>query len=245
MKDILYVLGSGSKYNDLEIKYSLMTVQRFVKNVRRIYVIGDLPRRPVDVDFQYIGAKDVGKDKSTCVRAKLVQFAKHETALNDFILMNDDFFFCREVDADAITPTASGTLEEHIASRADKSSRYHMALVNTARTLKAMKLTTRSFETHVPMLMQRDRFLDLVGRVKWDLSPSPLFRSLYGNTFDVEAGRLSDLKISEPVDEKEIRRRIGNRAVFSIGDGSLTSGGKMVKFLHHITHSEEYTPRGL
>lgn len=243
MKDFVYILGSGSKYNDLEIKYSLMSVQRFVRNVRRIYVVGDIPRRPVDVDFAHLRADDLSDNKSANARNKLLKFAKHETALNDFVLMNDDFFFCREVDADAIKPTASGTLQMHIESREGQASNYYKALVNTDAALKALKYPTRDFETHVPMPMERDKFVHLVKNVDWSKRPCPLFRSMYGNMFGIAAERLMDLKIQEPLPEDEIRRRIGNRAFFSIGDGALAPRGDMVKFLHHITTSKQYDPK--
>lgn len=243
MKDILYILGSGSKYNDLEIVYSLKSVARYVRNYRRIYIVGELPRRAVDVEFSHIAADDVSGDKSANARNKVLRFCRQDTATNDFILMNDDFYFCREVDADAITPTASGTLEMHIAQREGQASRYYEALKQTERSLKLLEKPTRDFETHVPMPMNRAKFVEMVQAVDWKPSPCPLFRSMYGNWHGIEAERLMDLKINEPLSEEDIKKRIGDRAVFSIGDNALDSGS-MVKFLHHITH-ERTNPNDL
>jgi len=245
VKDFVYILGDGSRNEDFEIKYSLMSVARFVSNVRRIYVVGDIPRRTSDVEFSHLQAQDLTGDKSANVRAKLQKFCSHKSALNDFVLMNDDFFFCRPVDADKITPTASGTLEMHIASRAGQNTRYSGALKQTLETLREMGYKTRDYETHVPLPMSRDRFLRLIENVDWSVSPCPLFRSMYGNLFDLPAERLSDLKLSEPLTEAEIKRRIGDRAFFSIGDGALSAGSEMNKFLHHICTSKSYNPTTL
>ena len=43
MIDFLYVLGSGSEYNNLELRLSLRSIDKYAHNLGRVFIVGEKP----------------------------------------------------------------------------------------------------------------------------------------------------------------------------------------------------------
>lgn len=88
--DALYVLGSGSKANNLELECSIALLKKHCLDLKNIYVVGDDP--VFDGDYQHLQAHDGYKFAWQNVYGK-IKLAIEKLPLSDkFILMNDDFF---------------------------------------------------------------------------------------------------------------------------------------------------------
>lgn len=138
--DILYVIGTGSKNDNLELRYSLRSVSKFCKNVGRVVISGDIP------DF-------VGGVAETVPCHDIEVFGKHWNMLHKitegirrgnltkpFLFSCDDHFFTKPVD---LTQWKQRIRDEHIYTQAEWESKhnrpcgkYQRAIVATGKLLR-------------------------------------------------------------------------------------------------------------
>lgn len=234
MIDLVYVLGTGSRWQDHEIGNSMRSVRKFVSNVRRIVVVGELPQTPTRVPFSYIPALDSHANKQHNVRDKLLRAANESAVSQRFMLMNDDFFFLKPMDAAAFPTYRMGLLADHIKWRMECPNTYLHALQWTRDQLEASGLPTVDFEVHCPILYDKDKLKEVIDYFDWEGMKKPLLRSLYGNFLKLDGTLVSDCKIEEPLKRAEILRRLGDRNFFSIGDGGLQAGGDLKELLKEM-----------
>lgn len=91
--DIVYILGTGSIFNNEELRYSLRSVQMFIKGVRNVFVVGEDPGFLSD-NVIYIPAKDIYpcdlKNKDRNLWHKLEIACRHPLISEDFLFSADD-----------------------------------------------------------------------------------------------------------------------------------------------------------
>lgn len=174
--DIVYMVKDAI-YNE-ELKYSMRSVDaNFPHN--KVWFIGGRPMH-IRPDKQII-VNQKGKTKWDKVRAMLELVGKNNSITEDFILFNDDFFVMRPMMA---MPTfVCGTLEQ-LCRRIErknggKPTQYTLKLEDTIKTLERDGLPTHNFELHVPMVLNRKKLLQIIGKYP-DAKGT---RSLYGNTY--------------------------------------------------------------
>lgn len=223
--DVVYVLGSGSKWNDHELKYSLRSVFRHLKNFRRVAVAGDLPRCMLPAGVFFLPMRDTTSNKQVNVQEKLRKLCEVPQIGEDILLMNDDFFFLRDVDANSIPLYRQGTIAEHLEWRSEVKSTYSRALEITNAVLRDGGFPTLDFEVHVPIPLNKEK---LRGALQ-EIAPGALLRSTYANRNREPGVLLSDCKLDSPLTYEEIERRTAERDFFSLGDGGINTD--MKKFL--------------
>ena len=103
--DILYLVGKGSKCNDWELRFSLRSIEKYCKNVGRVFVVGYCPswlsdevikiEKPILPSF---GNNDKNKN---IYRDLLYAVENSDIGVNDngeFLISMDDHFYCHETD---------------------------------------------------------------------------------------------------------------------------------------------------
>lgn len=103
--DILYLIGKGSQCNDWELRFSLRSIEKYCKNVGRIFVVGHCPnwlsdevikiKKPILPSF---GNNDKNKN---IYRDLLYAVENSDIGVNDngeFLISMDDHFYCCETD---------------------------------------------------------------------------------------------------------------------------------------------------
>lgn len=234
MIDCVYILGSGSKHLDIEFFYSLKGVKKFLRNVRRVHVIGDSPQcacygSPA-IPFNHVPHPDRHPDKQKNARDKLKRACETADITERFLLMNDDFYFTQEVDAESVPYYREGTLGDQIEWRRSNKSNYYKALCATEEVLKELGKPTLNFEIHVPIIYEKSILGPMLQRGDcWHRRPVPLVRSLYANLCGHPGVYRADCKIEGPFDIPEIRRRTEGFDSFSVGDGAFK--GEIAQFL--------------
>jgi hypothetical protein len=224
--DVVYVFKQTKQDFDLELLYSLRSVNKNLKNFGTIWVVGDFPRiTGCGVAFKHIPAPDPFKTSQHNVRSKL-QLAIQDTRVSDrFILMNDDFYFLSEIEAEAIPYLRQGMIAQHIEWREEQvESPYVQALISTKDALEKQSLPTVDFEVHAPIRLEKepldkvlsDRFFD------WEHAKCGMvYRSLYGNLLKYPGERCMDLKIDSPLSAKELIRCFQSCRFLSTGQGGM------------------------
>lgn len=104
--DVVYVLGSGSKFNNLEIKISITSMLKFCSHwINEIYVVGDASgiKNP---KVHHIYAPDVSRsNKDANIIYKLnVAMQKIPKLTENFLFCSDDILVTKKSDWEDFTP---------------------------------------------------------------------------------------------------------------------------------------------
>ena len=210
MIDVLYILGDGSKDNK-ELKYSLRSLDRYVRNVGRVFITGECPKFVKDVVYTRC-------DDPYC--RSLNHFYKVYTTFmttdisDNCLLVYDDIFFCKEVNAETYpwyyTPVRSNKSFQSI---------YNIGLEMSYEWLNNHKFSELNFACHTPCIYNRERFCNLeplFNKYKCDnvgLSP----RIIYGNLYCSDAKEMNmDVKVR--ASHLSIDEFIIDKDCFSSGD---------------------------
>lgn len=116
-----------------------------------------------------------------------------------FVLMNDDFFVLRP--HQRIEAQHLGPLADSIRDHSTKTGYYFRGLRMTQDLLNtAGHQIPLSYEVHAPMIFEKQKFLELTDAIDW--TEGYLFRSLYGNTYEIGGRKIKDTKV-HTVDQLE------------------------------------------
>lgn len=206
--DIIYVVKNDC--DGEELKYSIRSV---VKNFpyRKICIVGGCPECLTADILMY--DKQTGKTKWEKTMGSFKQALLNEDLTDDVWLFNDDFFVM-----DRITEPKNyfgGTLEKRVIQlrRSIKNSAYTNQLDALKGKLIKMNKDTLSFALHVPMLINRSKALQL-----FETFPKlQMFRSLYGNYYEIECTYMKDVKIYD-------LESVPNTSIISTSDESFKNG---------------------
>jgi hypothetical protein len=193
MIDVVIPLGTGSDWQDNELRYSLRSFERYLTGVNNVYLIGEKPdwiQNVIHVPFPDI-------DPVPChnTTAKILFACRLPEVTENFLLSNDDFFLTRLFDANSFPYYWRSDLLSFIHKLKPKSV-YRSCRVKTAEVLKSMQLATKSFEVHCPFRINKTKFLKMSDLVQLNHC---LPRSVYGNLYNLQATPARDIIVNLPL----------------------------------------------
>lgn len=180
--DVVYFIKDGTRNE--EFRYSLRSI---CKNMpfARVWVFGGCPTNIVpDVRIR---VQQEGITKWDRVHAMFKLACENKELSENFILFNDDFFIMKPTDR--IDPYYRDTLEEHV--KVLGQGLYAHMLTGIDEELKSRKLSTYSYELHIPFIFNKKKLLKLLE----DNPDLRCTRTMYGNTYKIGGERKSDVKI--------------------------------------------------
>lgn len=231
MTDVVYVLGSGSSMNNLELAYSLASVERYLGDYRNIYVIGNHPG--FEGNFIHIPAEDKSyKLKQLNIRKKIEIACEHPDISDPFLFMNDDHILLTPILCSDFKYYYNTNLAKMWLGKR-KNGHYKLALHNTLVTLSEKDLPIKHYDIHIPILYHKEKFLQAMAKHDWGRMGEFVIKSLYCNTVGVEPYHHIDPKVVQHYQMAEdIEREVKDWFVFSFDDVSLSEG--MLKYLDQI-----------
>ena len=187
--DVVYFV-KDTKENE-ELRYSLRSVEKnFPHN--KVWFFGGCPDglKP-DV---YIPVKQNMPTKYLNVRGSIREALYNKKLTENFYLFNDDFFIMSSVAT--VIPAVDGTLGYKIQKLEEKYPNdfkiaYRRRLFNTLVALKDMKLDRMNYELHIPMLINKQKGIDILEKFENNTA----FRSAYGNYYNVAKIIHPDVKV--------------------------------------------------
>lgn len=227
MNDIVIPLGDGSHWQDNELRYSLRGIEKFVKNVRNVVIVGECPEWVRNV--VHIPAVDRhGHERN--IYEKVMVACNNQLVSENFLFWNDDFFPLAEIDATRFPFYYNGSLSEAMQRR-KKFDGYRMSIENTANVIGPASLY---LDIHAPIVYNKRIFVSGVGAVEWRVPNGYVIKSLYG--FHAQGLTpflpLTDLKFHGTHSLDHIRKKIAGRPLFSVSDAGLTN--IMKDFIHSL-----------
>jgi hypothetical protein len=218
--DVLYILGKGSKNNNDEIRYSLRSLERYLKNYNRVIVVGEDTGFFSDkIEFHHL--PEYGGNKQYRI-AKKIEWACNNVLKGDFFFMNDDFFFNRSVSTLTYPFYYKGSLFDFAPD-----PNYSRALRNTGRFLRDNRMTYKHFDVHTPIIYNTENYLKLtqIWRKSGLTTHGYVVKSIYSNWYGVKGNKYTDVKLGE-MDMKKIK----STNCFSCSDTGWDNGvGDYVK----------------
>lgn len=184
--DIVYILGTGSKWNNNEIRYSLRSLSNLPHG--KVFVVGEL--LPWFDNIIHIPASDPFTNKQQNALHKLSITAALRNLSNDFILMNDDFFILRK--QSSIKPYYRRTLEEAMEQHQAKGSRYFEAIQNTYE----MYPNGLDYSLHIPFVFNKTKLRKTIKHLE-GLDKPVLLRTVYGNMHKIGGEQMDDVKLCQ------------------------------------------------
>lgn len=215
MIDIVIPLGNGSYWHNNEIMYCLRGIEKYVKNYRHIYIIGNKPEWITGVQ-EYHRPDPFNHERNIYEKIK---FACELPEISDrFLFMNDDHFLLSEIDANIYPYYYRLTLDEKISART-RPDGYRKSMENTRSILTSDR--QKYFDIHTPIVYDKKLFLEVNAEVNWARPMGYVIKSLYCNKIGIDGMEMRDLKLKGPMKYGELRRKIQGRHVFSISDSAI------------------------
>lgn len=177
MLDTLYILGRGSKHDDMELRLSLRCLEKNAKGIGRVFIVGNCPDWVQNV--VHIPAEDTWTPENNAFQ-KILKACRSDIS-DMFLLMNDDFFMLRPFDVETYPYYDRGYLEKK-----EEDTPYNRSINKTIEVLKMFGDRNTNYEVHCPIRIQKNKFLlmtDIAEYFKKE-NTGVLCRSLYGNIFD-------------------------------------------------------------
>lgn len=244
MIDVLIPLDNGSRYENMELKYCLRSIEKYLTGVRNVWVVGEQPLFINWANVIHVPYKDntnnwrrahniYGKIMAgiNFTEAKYVKFNNgdeklvHAMALTDsFLFMNDDHFLLNEYDAARFPYYHRG----HIFNQDYSKNQPQLTqMANTVyELLKNPTLSNKNlldYSIHCPILYHKASFRALTASLpdRWPEHGYEV-KSFYANSDIIgENVYQEDLKFREPMKRDEIYKELEGRDWFSTGDKAL------------------------
>lgn len=217
--DVVYFVKEA--YENEELRYSLRSVDQNMPH-RNVWIYG-MPPCGIRVDH-VARFNQIGKNKWARVRSMFEKLALNSGLSDDFILMNDDFFVMKPINE--LKNYYGGSLQERInviEKHFNGPTSYTVRLRRTEEHLKKLKLTTKNYELHIPIIVNKKKFLEQLNLYTGVNGAS---RSFYGNTYKIGGTKVKDVKVYDLDDKFD-----HNTTFLSTSDKSFYFGevGKFIR----------------
>ena len=222
--DILYIIGTGSKWANNEIRYSLRSVAKFGKNVGRIFVCGANPGILSD-EVIFVPCDDPYECAHKNIMHKIGHVIDNTDIGDEFLLSSDDHFFVRPVDFNTYPLYYKGAIPE-IAS---KNETYCLSMVETRKLLEdaglPIYMTNPHCDTHISRsVWQKTEALRVAAM---ELPHGGEVNCIIGNQMIADGLKpvlYSDVKVGEFSGIGNLKKMIGDSHCFSIYDSAIRCG---------------------
>lgn len=191
--DVCYTLGKGSKLKDFELRMSIRSVEKYLGNVGKVWIIGEIPEFIQNVN--HIPAHDLYPVPDRNIMTKLTIACNQIELTESFLFMNDDHFLLDYFDADNFPYFYDGDLQTYCKKRGMDG--YGRRAANSLKTLQTIDLPTKYFDIHTPITYNKELFQKHVSSLDWT-KEGYIIKSLYGNAIKTEGVQMKDNKISMP-----------------------------------------------
>lgn len=187
--DVVYFV-KNSPSNE-ELRFSLRSVERNFPH-RKVWIFGGKPEY-IEPD-EFVPIRQVGNTKWEKVRNMLFNCCEHKGVSEDFFLFNDDFFVMQPIKE--YQPIFDGSIYKRIIQAEgrnyDKPSAYTAQLRKMVHELERYcpDAPMNNYAVHMPMLINKEKALCVLKKFQ-----SPMFRTIYGNYWNVGGVEMKDMKI--------------------------------------------------
>lgn len=232
MLKILYIVGTGSKYSDIELRWSLRSVEKFAQCDVQPVVVGSVP------DWfkgDALSCPDKFERKEKNLNHKIMTAIRGGLVQGEFQISADDHFWLKPIDFEKLPVYYRGGLLPKEAAKGDNN--YAKALVGTGITLGKFLHPKWNTACHrnawasaddidkvkslIDFANYRNDYAGLYGMVAWATWPNVLL----GNRISASKHGMKQITDLKYRGEDGFKTFIEDAEVFSINDKAFGSNG--------------------
>lgn len=199
--DFVYILKESE--TNSELPFSLRSIEKYLSSyINNIFIVGYKPKWIKNVEYIHTIQ---GSNKWKNSTSNVVQACKSNLITDNFILMNDDFFCCKEIpDLENSLNVCMGTVQNRInyCNKLEKPSEWYLAFSKNKALLEKLNVEPEYFdyEIHSPIVLNKSNFLEMISNpnVMEFCKSNNIFlkRTIYKNIFNKSIPKkVSDYKI--------------------------------------------------
>lgn len=212
MVDIVIPLNKSSRWQDNELKYALRSVEKFLRNHGRVFIVGDLPKWTIQ-NVIHIPAHDT-KYPAKSIMQKVLLACKDERVSDTFLFMNDDHFITTPMDADTFPYFHKGPLANSLKNRTDY-------LYTVKNTLMRIGGDAKDFDIHTPIRYDKNAFIDTMTHFDWEVPHGYCIKSIYCATTGITGQQLDEGKFYQSKSMEQLQHWFSSHPIVSVGDECL------------------------
>lgn len=213
--DVVYVLGNESKHNNNELKFSLRSLEKHCSGFNNIYLIGERPWWITGI--KHYPHKDT-QPKAISILNKIKYACKLQTLSDQFLFINDDHFFVKDLDITEMEYQYNNSEREKILETREKTDGYRMLIENTNK----VAINGNYFDIHKPIIYDKKKFLAMCKNYTFEkYSTGLLIKTMYCYFNKIKGIESQDYIIREKLGESEIREKLKDADIFSIHDPAV------------------------
>ncbi|HUU84192.1 MAG TPA: glycosyltransferase, partial [Phycisphaerae bacterium] len=173
--DVVVALGTGSRLDDIELRYALRSVEKHLENLGQVWVVGHRPAWLRGV--RHLPAPDDLPTKDGNIIEKLRLACRQPDLSERFVFLSDDQVLLRPLAFSQLGSYHFGDLR----ARTDWETTWLKHLRHTRDTLAAAGKTMLHGDTHAPIPIEKAKFLAMCEGVSYRGRPGLCVGTAYLN----------------------------------------------------------------
>jgi len=226
--DAVYPLGTGSRWDNNELRYSLRALEKNFLDLGRVFIVGRCP--PWLTGAVHLDVPDSHKHNKDANLIDKVLAACRAGVSDKFVRSSDDQLILRPCHADDLKPYHHGDF----LSREAKQVRggWKQRLLRTCKLLRSLGMPTRHHDTHIPTIYDRDLFVKIVTACNYRDDIGYTINTLYHNQSGVvDPPKMLHQKLTlerRDASERSILKRLEGKMYLGYNDLGLSKALKNV-----------------
>lgn len=160
--DLVYPIGSGSIWQDNELRYSIRSFVKYFDQLGKIFIVGQKPEflNWNNSRLIYIECDDPYRhNKDSNIINKVLRVCQEQTLSDDFLRASDDQIVLRRVNINDFYPRYLIDLN---GKQFPKGNSWYKRLEKTIEILKNEKKTTYFYDSHFPNICNKQSFIKVM-----------------------------------------------------------------------------------
>jgi hypothetical protein len=188
--DVVYVLGSGSRWKNNEIRFSLRSIEKYGLNVGKIFIVGECPDFLTDII--HIPANDIFNPNENAdgnIANKVLMACADQRLSDNFLFINDDHILLKQISLQEIPAFHKGDMKT-FPKEYWELNYWRKRLQRTMHVLRGKGLTTYHFDCHTPIVFNKNLFPEIFSQFDYSEGIGLTMKSIYGNSVSNCPGKL-------------------------------------------------------
>lgn len=220
--DVVYVLGKGSNWRNNELRFSLRALERNLKGIRKIWIVGEKPEFIKNITHIPYPDELGNNNADGNIIRKVLRVCQESALTENFLFINDDHLIIKQIIASEIPPYH----KENLALLPDEyfhDNSWRGRLWRTKNILLKKGYPAFHFDCHVPIVFNKKIFPEVISKFDYEKDTGFTIKSLYGNVIYPDGPMLKGEKvvIFKPYVFSDIKERVKNRTFIAFNDDGL------------------------
>ncbi len=203
--DLMYPLGTGSSWENNELKYSLRSMEKNLPQLGKVFIVGHRPHWLIDNCgfLEHVPLPDIHeKNKDANLLDKILHVCEHTDISEVFLRSSDDQLLMREPVDDELCVRYAYDIADRTASWWSKNikNKWYRRLRRTYGFLLQREKSTLHCDCHLPQPMRKSEVARLLPNINYARSigfcTNTLLLNLMKNSIGISFRKMKRKKLS-------------------------------------------------